>query len=133
MSFDWEDFLELAEYLSEEMYKAPLSELTPTKEADLRTAISRAYYAAFNNAQIFLDNKNDTTIETGKGVHERLISRFLNHPTRARQIMGDQLRRIMRKRVDADYHLVYTGSLYDDVDDTIETARKLLVKYQNVK
>lgn len=133
MSFDWEDFLELAEYLAKDMWNTPINQLTPGKEADLRTAISRAYYAAFNNAEIYLNNKNDTTPETGKGVHERLISRFLNHPNRSRQLIGEDLRRIMRKRVAADYQLVFRHSLYDDVDETIETARKLLQKYKTVK
>lgn len=133
MSFDWEDFLELAEYLSENMWETPINQLTPAKEADLRTAISRAYYAAFNNAEIFLQNKNDTTPQIGNGMHERLISRFLNNPVRARQLIGDQLRRIYRKRVAADYKLSYPGSLYNDVEDTIETAGKLLQKYKTVK
>ena len=88
------------------MWNTPINQLTPGKEVDLRTAISRAYYAAFNNAEIYLKNKNDTTPETSKGMHERLVSKFLNNPNRSRQFIGEDLRRIMRKRVTADYHLV---------------------------
>jgi len=41
MPFDWKTYLELAEFLRTQ------AEAAPTQEAFLRSAVSRAYYAAF--------------------------------------------------------------------------------------
>ena len=50
MSFDWKTYLEVSEMLVKH-------QITGLEEACLRSAISRAYYAAFGTANSYLKNK----------------------------------------------------------------------------
>ena len=52
MSFDWSEYLTLAQELTS------ASTSSPIQEAHLRAAVSRAYYAAFCKARNYLHNKD---------------------------------------------------------------------------
>jgi len=78
-----------------------------------RTAISRAYYAAFHRCQTWEQGLHMKGDDQGRhGVHDRLISRLLNpHPSCALELaecsrrIGQHLLQQRSLRVKADYRL----------------------------
>lgn len=71
MSFDWAEYLNLAG----ELCATPTS--PSTDEAKYRSAISRAYYAAFGKAKNHLrNNDGDTAIPTGASAHKYVRRKF---------------------------------------------------------
>lgn len=102
MSFDWCDFLDLAFEL----------ESKGKKEADFRSAISRAYYASYCSARNHLrDNENDPCFQNQKicqktekkSIHWILIEKYKNHSNPHRQDIGHDLERLFDDRKKADY------------------------------
>jgi uncharacterized protein (UPF0332 family) len=98
MSFSWADYLLLAQEL-EVQCQAPQSTLI---EAKLRAAISRAYYAVFGEACMFLSQKERLTLPR-EGRHEFVIREFTTSPSRDRMAIGTNLRRLRDHRNTADY------------------------------
>jgi uncharacterized protein (UPF0332 family) len=96
MSFNWTDYLQLAQQLLGQ--DAPVS-----TEAKQRTAISRAYYAAYNEARRFA--RQHGFRESQFDNHRSLIEHFLNEPLREGRNIGENLRRLRDQRNDADYQL----------------------------
>jgi uncharacterized protein (UPF0332 family) len=88
MSFDWRDYLKLAGTLA-----------SAESEAARRTAVSRAYYAAYHQAKIYL---TDTTQLNGEK-HEHVIAVLKHHRMRDQRDTGLQLERLKRFRESADY------------------------------
>lgn len=118
MSFRWEHYLDLAERLRQQAMARPRTDPpgspnlgegenpTPSTqsslaEAALRTAVSRAYYAAYHSARELL---------CGKGIyppklesHESVWKEFeALGPRQATRIMN-QGRNLKKARIDADY------------------------------
>jgi uncharacterized protein (UPF0332 family) len=67
MTFNWEEYLDLAKYLLGQV-------VSPTLEAKLRAAVSRSYYAAFGYAREYAMNKmnfhpSNNPDEHGKVIH----------------------------------------------------------------
>jgi uncharacterized protein (UPF0332 family) len=94
MAFGWEDYLSLANDLSKDQ----------NNEAALRSAVSRAYYAAFNIAKDFL-NKNGAEIsESTPSVHHKVWNEFRRRGRTGLTVYtnGDRLK---KRRGDADYDL----------------------------
>jgi hypothetical protein len=87
-SFDSALFLDLARELAER-----------SDEAALRTAVGRAYYAAF------LIAKQRTMVVQKEGVHDEVRSRVRNRPPRGKHL-ADQLRELFQLRNVADYEVV---------------------------
>lgn len=131
MSFDWLEFYYQAQDISDKRHRIPSKEMSLADEADMRTAISRAYYATFHKAREFLQNARDTTPETlAGGVHERLISRFTNNSLPERRTMGAKLDRMKKLRHTVDYNYIiknkYNGALYRLVDEVLLTSQSLI-------
>ena len=101
MSFDWADFLKIAESL----YNDPLN--PGPEEAAYRTAASRAYYAAHKSAVVFGNTETYSTARNRKD-HKGIINYFRNHsdkPTDRKKI-ANWLDRMRYKRGQADYDAV---------------------------
>src|SRR5436305_1899156 len=96
MAFYWSDYLAAAQQWA--LATTPLLE-----EAILRSAISRAYYAAFHEARDYLANHGDTGIPTGGRAHAYVRDRFRNDPDTNRQQIGQYLDRMRLDRNRADY------------------------------
>ena len=98
MSFDWTEFLTLAEALQSD----PNSPGPP--EATLRSAASRAYYAAFNCALGFACREGFVPKKSGFD-HQRIQTYFTTFkppdPTRGK--IGKELNRLCDHRRRADY------------------------------
>jgi len=97
MSFDWIEYLGLARELAGQT-TAP-----PTQEAKLRSAISRAYYAAFCKARNHLRDKQGVLIPPTGEAHKIVWRQFKNSPNKSRKRIGENLRRLLNDRRQADY------------------------------
>jgi len=91
MTFDWSNYLQLARQLGQTQ-----------DEAAQRTAISRAYYAAFHAADEILKVK-DITLDSSRPPHERVWSIYVKSPNRQCIVIGNEGFRLRNARVDADY------------------------------
>lgn len=113
---DWAGFLALAEKLANE-----------SGNAELRSAVSRAYYSAYQDARRFA-NESDTTfaLSSPDEPHARVWRWFTGKPGKIGQVstLGSGLR---SKRNKADYE-VYAGLTFlkAEVDDAIGKARRIL-------
>ncbi len=97
MSFDWTEYLALAQDLAGQRVTPP------TVEAKLRSAISRAYYAAFCKARNHLRDREGHLIpDTGKA-HGIVSDLFQRSPHRPRKKIGANLNRLRENRRKADY------------------------------
>ncbi len=98
MSFDWPKYLTLAQELVE------LGKEHMNKEALLRSAISRAYYAAFCKSRNYLrDIDKDKSLDKSPNVHQFVIERFQNSNNAKKKEIGYNLLRLREFRNIADY------------------------------
>jgi len=98
VSFDWDYYLDLARVLVRQ------HNVTMDREAELRCAISRAYYAAQCTARNHLrDRENQQGVPLDGRAHQTVIDLFLGSQDRARRKVGDDLRQLRTARTQADY------------------------------
>jgi hypothetical protein len=109
--FDWWDFLALAETLAD------------GDEASRRTAVSRAYYAAFGSALAWQEGWRGFAAPQDGTVHQELWKAFDAGSDDERHVseLGNRLR---RRRNDADY-TTWVDGLGDMVDDSLDDAREV--------
>lgn len=137
MSFDWLEFFYQAQDISDKRHTIPSNKMSLADEADMRYAISRAYYATFHKAKEFLQAAKDITPETpAGGIHERLISRFTNNSSPERRAMGAKLDRMKKLRHIADYNDIirnkYKGALYNLVEEVLLTSQSLINEFNSI-
>lgn len=120
MSFDWGDYLKLAEAL----LRDPSS--PGPEEASLRTAISRAYYAAFRSASNLAVSRGEITPSRGSGDHGLVINHFRDATDPARQKIGANLSRLRSNRNKADYDDVFGARPADSAQSSVALARNVL-------
>ena len=89
MSFDWKDYVYLAEDL-----------LNRAEESYLRSSISRAYYGVFCIAR----NRKGYKKYTGSDVHWKVINEYKNSSDKNEQDIGRILDKLRKSRNDADYN-----------------------------
>jgi uncharacterized protein (UPF0332 family) len=98
MSFDWPRYLTLAQEL------VALSEEHANKEAFLRSAISRAYYAAFCQCRNYLrDIDKDKALDKSPNAHQFVIERFRGSNNTRKKKIGSYLFHLRKIRNVADY------------------------------
>ena len=105
MSFDWSEYLGLAQELAGQIV-SPASQ-----EAKLRAAISRAYYAVFCKARNHLRDHEGHAIPLGGQAHAYVRDQFKNSPDRLRSQIGHNLDRLRRHRNLGDYDDTVSGLL----------------------
>jgi hypothetical protein len=115
MVFDWKEYLKFAKKLSEQQ-----------DEAAMRSAVSRAYYCAYNLAlSRARANKYRSPEDTGS--HDALWELYKRNAMEHRLQSCDQLAsigaRLKRKRVQADYRDNF-ARLPEAVKDAIEDAEQ---------
>ncbi len=88
MSFNWRDYVSLAEELSNR-----------TEESYLRSSISRAYYGVFCIAR---DRKGYKKYPSSD-VHWKVINEYKNSGDKTEQDIGRVLDKLRKSRNDADY------------------------------
>ena len=121
MSFRWNDFLELATQLS---VRLPDDRLT---EARFRSAISRAYYAAFCSCRQVLQQQSGTAFLHTENIHAMVRLQLKQSTDPDHQRMGALLHRLRRLRNQADYdeHVV---PLESQVWESLTIARDILAQ-----
>ena len=97
MSFDWSEYLKLARQL------AVLDGSALDQEARLRSAISRAYYAAFCRSRNYLRDTQKRSVPGGAKAHAYVREQFLNSSVETRKEVGENLERLREARNKADY------------------------------
>lgn len=102
MSFDWAEYLNLAQELVGQ------TTIPSSKEAKLRSAISRAYYAAFCKARNHLRDREGHVIPK-KNTHWYVIDQFNGSPDKLHRWVGRDLERMRRDRNKADYADMVSG------------------------
>lgn len=112
MSFDWREYLTLAEQLA----------LSPD-EASRRSAISRAYYALYHRARPLLEAPGASLSERADS--HAFVWRSLESRGRGLRRLGQQGRRLRDLRQQADYEP--EARLTDtDVQQVLESVRQLM-------
>ncbi len=112
MPFDWATYLDLARELAGQSLGPSL------EEARLRSAISRADYAAFKTAFNYLCSKHPAARFQREGTHQYVYEKFWYSADAGWREVGSLLDRLRRLRNKADYD--------DQVDDLpSETHRAL--------
>lgn len=108
MSFDWSEYLDIAQELFTQAKNN-----SPHQEANLRIAISRAYYAVFNKARDHL-RRHDKLREPAPlvdsngnyiNIHAYVREKFKNSADADYQEIGLALERMVKDRNAADYDL----------------------------
>src|SRR5437763_13368461 len=97
MSFNWSEYLILAQDL------ASRSTTSPIQEANLRAAISRAYYSVFCQARNHLINKDRKRIRPNADAHKFVAESFEKSRNKNRQRIGFLLHDLRANRNLADY------------------------------
>ena len=91
MSFDWHEYITLAEKLVLEQ-----------NEANLRSAISRTYYGVFCISRNKKGYKN-YTLKQGENIHWKVINEYKNSEKPNETLVGKYLDELRRDRNNADY------------------------------
>lgn len=112
--FDWTEFLVVADDLASR----------GADEATARTAIGRAYYAAFGSARRHLGQAGVTIPQTG-AAHPLVWETFHRSPDRVRRRIANRGRQLLRRRRQADYDDHYPMTT-TEVERSVGWARKLL-------
>jgi hypothetical protein len=120
MSFDWADYLKLAEALARDP-NAP-----GPAEASLRTAISRAYYAAYRSALNLAVKRGELAVAGLASDHTLVINHFRDASDRTRQKIGANLSRLRGNRNKAGYDDVLTGQPAAIAHSSVAFARNVL-------
>jgi len=89
VSFDWVEYVKLAEELQKQ-----------ADESYLRSSISRAYYGVFCIAR----NKKGYKNYTKSDIHWKVIGEYKNSISRDEQLVGKFLDDLRKERNDADYN-----------------------------
>lgn len=119
MSFDGSEFLDLAKELAGKKQSISI------EEARLRSAISRAYYAAFWEARKFLQKKHGERLPYKGQAHGLMKDFFVNHSDPNYQSIGGDLDVLLNLRRQADYGWQFTG-LSTFADNAIQLAETIV-------
>jgi len=119
MSFDWSEYLNLAQEL------AGQATMPATQEAKLRSAISRAYYAAFCKARNHLRDKERLAIPSGGKAHLYVRDQFKNSLDSSRKRIGHNLDRLRIDRNKVDYDDSVTG-LFSMTNADLRLAKRVI-------
>lgn len=104
---------------------------TPSTEAAHRTAISRAYYAAFLSVRDYCDNEKIVVQGNVARSHDNVIHAMWEFPHHNRFDMANELKRLKKLREVADYDLEYkhaeqdSQKVVDDAEELIKWVQEL--------
>lgn len=130
MPFAWTEFLELAKELAGRGG-------TGSREARERSAISRAYYAAFGEVRGFL-HRQSAGGYAARDAHKEVREAIIEFAKRAPDVeiecrhIADNLRRLFRSRVQMDYDV---GPPPNDrtLDEAFWLAEEILADLEEVR
>ncbi len=120
MSFDWSQYLNLAYQLFGRRRRPP------NREAKLRAAISRAYYAAFILVRNYLLDVAGHLIPPDANPHHYVQLQFRLSNDVERQQIANKLYELRRYRNQADYDNQISGSLKDKASRALILADQII-------
>ena len=118
--FDWKDFLSLAERLARE----------GNDESSQRTAISRAYYAAYHAAAAYVAAKG---FVRGRHSHEKVWAAVAADPGAGRGDVPEKAERLRRRRIAADYRIPFPGEVVKQARTAIDEARDVIEALERLR
>lgn len=118
MSFDWSEYLTLAQAL------ADAASASASPKAHRRTAISRAYYAAFIQARNRLRDIEHRPVPR-LNVHEYIIQQFKYSRDHRRHRIGNDLSILRNQRTKVDYDNI-VPNLPALTDQSLGRARRII-------
>ncbi|MSQ23913.1 MAG: HEPN domain-containing protein [Chloroflexi bacterium] len=121
MTFNWAEYLSVAQTLCGRSVSGP----TPSSEALQRSAVSRAYYAAFGEARNHLRDSDGVITPATHNIHRMAAGIFLDSPDERRVRIGTNLRRLRDARNECDYD-DEVSDLPQVAQDSIEQAAQIL-------
>lgn len=120
MSWDWKRYLEFAEALS-----------SSTVEVDQRNAISRAYYAAFHSARLYLKHTHGQDLK-GEGCHGKVRVALVKLRDEDNREIASLLSRMSIRRNNVDYDPVIKGKAASVVAETISDSKSVITLVTNL-
>jgi hypothetical protein len=122
MTFDWNEYLGLAESLAKE-----------GREPCDRTAVSRAYYCAFCSARNWLgEHEQRFVIPTPGESHKHVWDLFDRGPERLKKQLATVGRRLRTARNEADYENELANTA-KKCEEAIASAKKVLALLAQLK
>lgn len=118
MSFPWADYLAVARHLKDHCATGSYW------EGCLRSAISRAYYAALNTARNLLRDQWGIEIPEDARIHTVVPQWFMDEDEVDQQEIGVLLERLRDRRRKADYE--------DDITNVLSLVNRSLADAQRV-
>jgi len=118
MTFDWQEYIALAQWLCDNARVPNCSE-----EASYRAAISRAYYAAFQCVLNFAVEKDNFQPKGGGDDHGRLLKHFALRGKGPRRRIYVALDRMRDNRRQADYEADLLGDPKKVADYVLRDAK----------
>jgi uncharacterized protein (UPF0332 family) len=118
MTFDWYQYLVLAEYLYDNR------DTFPDREACLRAAISKAYYAAFCSARNYARDFDRLVLDETAQDHGSVKKHYIRAPDPKNRQVGNSLDRLRDSRNQADYS--------DEIDKLEELAKAAISQSKQV-
>ena len=122
MKFDWSEYFYLAKELAE-----------TSEEAELRSAVSRAYYSAFCLARNYLrDTEQDPQLSPNKtydgNVHQYVAEQFIHHQSKSQTMIeiGKDLIRLRKMRNKADYEDTIFNNWLKEASYALMLAEKII-------
>jgi uncharacterized protein (UPF0332 family) len=127
MSFDWPRFLELANTLAVKPTNGDVVD-QERREAALRSAASRAYYAAFHHAKGYLHEKYPHLAIAAHGTSHEQVPEYLKDRERTKIEKGAarRLEDLKRLRKWADYQRTHRATLEADIEQALRDANSVL-------
>jgi uncharacterized protein (UPF0332 family) len=122
MSFDWTTYFELSKVL----YEEAIAKEGPLVEAKLRSAISRAYYAAHHKSLRYVEATQRGVYigRTGKA-HREVVDYLKTSKNVQDQAAGNSLDRVLSAREKADYK-GFQGNVKAATESALRDAEKVL-------
>ncbi|MSQ14690.1 MAG: hypothetical protein EXR50_02360 [Dehalococcoidia bacterium] len=99
MSFNWSEYLSVAEGLCGLIVSGPIAGI----EAQQRTGVSRAYYAGYISARNYLRDVEHIQIPTRVDAHTLVANHYQNNSDSVRAQIGIDLSRLRVARNRCDY------------------------------
>lgn len=123
MSFDWSEYYVLARNLAGE-------DVTTDREAEKRSAISRAYYATLLQARAKASQRTGDKYPRG-GTHHWTIKKYKQDPAPNAKRIGSHLKRLKKRRERADYDKS-VPNLDKELRSALAEAESLLKRIKNL-
>ncbi len=100
MSFAWSDYLALARSDAADVASDPA---TPWPDAKLRSAVSRAYYAAFCSARNHAISAHGATFPGSADAHSLVRLHYVRRPSSGARRVAEYLHMLRKDRNKVDY------------------------------